>query len=61
MYSCKPSSVNLNEEHRPRLCLRTERVLWRIYGTNRNEMRVSWRKQNTEEIINVYGLLCSKY
>jgi hypothetical protein len=51
---CETWSVTLREEHRLRVC--EKRVLSRIYGLKRDEVRREWRKLHNEELQDLYPL-----
>jgi hypothetical protein len=53
LYGCETWSLTLREEHRLRVF--ENRVLRRIYGPKRDEMIGDWRKQQTEELHNLYS------
>jgi hypothetical protein len=48
LYGCETWSVTLREEHRLRVF--ENRVLRRIFGPNRNEVKGDWRKLRNEEL-----------
>jgi hypothetical protein len=51
LYGCKILSLTLREEHRLRVF--ENRVLRRIFGQNRAEVRGAWRKPHNEELHNL--------
>jgi hypothetical protein len=48
LYGCETWSVTLKEEHRLRLL--KDRVLRKIFGPRRNELRGDWRRLLNEEL-----------
>jgi hypothetical protein len=53
LYGCETWSLTLREEHRLRVF--ENRVLRRIFGTNRDEVTGDWRKVHNEELHNLYS------
>jgi hypothetical protein len=53
MYGCDTWSLTLREEHRLRLF--ENRVLRRIFGPKRDEVKGEWRKLRNEEIRDLYS------
>jgi hypothetical protein len=53
LYGCETSPLTLREEHRLRVC--ENKVLRRIFGAKRVEVRGSWRKLHNEELHNFYS------
>jgi hypothetical protein len=45
-------SVKLREEHRLRVL--ENRILWRIFGTRRDEVTGEWRELHSEELHSLY-------
>jgi hypothetical protein len=52
LYGCETWSLTLWEEHKLRVC--KNRVLRRIFGPKRGEVRGGWRKLHNEELHNLY-------
>jgi hypothetical protein len=52
-YRCEIWSVTLREEHRLRVF--ENRVLRRIFGPKRDEVKGEWRKLHNEELHNLYS------
>jgi hypothetical protein len=52
LYGCETWSLTLREEHRLRVF--ENRVLRRIFGPRRDEVRGDWRKPQNEELRNLY-------
>ena len=52
LYGCETWSLKLREERR--LGVFENRVLRRIFGSKRNEVREDWRKLHNEELNNFY-------
>jgi hypothetical protein len=52
LYGCETWSLTLREEHR--LKLLENRVLRRIFGPKRDEVKGGWRKLHNEELHNLY-------
>jgi hypothetical protein len=52
---CETWSLALWEEHTSRLRAFENRVLRRIFGPKRDEMRGDWRKLHNEELHNLYS------
>jgi hypothetical protein len=52
LYGCETWSLTLREEHRQRVF--ENRVLWRIFGSKRDEVSGGWRKLHDEELHNLY-------
>jgi hypothetical protein len=52
-YGCETWSLALREEHR--LEVFDNRVLRRIFGPKRDEVRGEWRKLNNEELHDLYS------
>jgi len=48
LYGCETWSVTLREEGRLRVF--ENRVLWRIFGTRRDEVTGEWRKLHSEKV-----------
>ena len=46
LYGCETWSLTLREERMLRVC--ENRVLWNIFGPNREEVTVEWRKLHNE-------------
>jgi len=60
LYECKSWSLTLREERRLRVF--ENRVLRRIFGPKRNEVRGEWRKLHSEELNDLYCLMiCTAY
>jgi len=55
LYGCENWSFHWGEEHR--LSVFENRVLRRIFGPKRDEVRVEWRKLHDEELYDLYSLL----
>jgi hypothetical protein len=53
LYGCETRSLTLREQHRLRVF--ENRVLRRIFGSNRDEMTGGWRKLHSEELHNLYS------
>jgi hypothetical protein len=53
LYGCETWSLSLREEHRVRVF--ENRVLRRIFGTKRDELKGGWRKLHNEELHNLYS------
>jgi hypothetical protein len=53
MYGCETESLTIREEHRLRVF--GNRVLRRIFGPKRYEVRGDWRKLHNEELHNLYS------
>ena len=53
MYGCETWLLTLREEHRLRVF--ENRVLSRIFGPKRDEVTVKWRKQQREELNDLYS------
>jgi hypothetical protein len=53
LYGCETWSLTLREEHRLRVS--ENRVLRRIFGPRRDEVRGGWRKLHNEELQNLYS------
>jgi hypothetical protein len=53
LYGCETWSLTLREEHRLRMF--ENRVLMRIFGPERDEVRGGWRKLHNEELYNTYS------
>jgi hypothetical protein len=53
LHGCETWSVTLREEHRLRVF--ENRVLRRIFGPKRNEVRGKWRRLHNEELNNLYS------
>jgi hypothetical protein len=51
LYGCKTWSLMLREEHR--LGMFENRMLRRIFGPKRNEVRGGWKKMHNEELHNL--------
>ena len=54
LYGCETWSLTLREERRLRVF--ENRVLWRVFGTKRNEVTGEWRKLHNEELSDLYSL-----
>jgi hypothetical protein len=52
LYRCETWSLTLRDEHRLRVF--ENRVLWRLFGPNRDEVIGEWRKLHNEELHNLY-------
>jgi hypothetical protein len=48
LYGCETWSLTLREEHRLRVF--ENRVLWKIFGSKRDEVIGGWRKLHNEEL-----------
>ena len=48
LYGCETWSLTLREERRLR-------VLWRVFGPKRDEVRGEWRKMHNEELSDLYS------
>jgi hypothetical protein len=55
LYGCETWSLTLREEHRLRVF--ENRVLRRIFGSQRDEVTGGWRKLHKEELHGLYYLL----
>jgi hypothetical protein len=55
LYACGTWSLTLREEHRLRVF--ENRLLKRIFGPKRDEVRGGWRKLRNEELHNLYPSL----
>ena len=53
LYGCETWLLTLREEHRLRVF--ENRVLSRIFGPKRDEVTVKWRKQQREELNDLYS------
>jgi hypothetical protein len=53
LYGCETWSLTLREEHRLRVF--ENRVLRRIFGPKRDEVRGEWRKLHNEELRDLYS------
>ena len=53
MYGCETWSLKLREESRLRVF--ENRVLRRIFGSRRDEVRGEWRKLHNEELNDLYS------
>jgi hypothetical protein len=53
LYGCETWSLTLKEEHRLRVF--ENRVLRRIFGQRRDEVKRDWRKLHNEELHNLYS------
>jgi hypothetical protein len=53
LYGCETWSLTLQEKHRLRVF--ENRVLWRIYGPKRDEIRGEWRMLHNAECHNFYS------
>jgi hypothetical protein len=53
-YGCETWSLTLRDEHRLRVF--ENRVLWRIFGPKRDEIRREWRRLHNEELNELYSL-----
>jgi hypothetical protein len=53
LYGCETLSLTLREEHRFRVF--ENRVLRRIFGPKRDEVRRGWRKLHNEELHGLYS------
>jgi hypothetical protein len=53
LYGCETWSLTLREEHRLRVF--ENRVLKKIFGPNRDEVRGEWRQLHNEELHNLYS------
>jgi hypothetical protein len=53
LYGCETRSLALREEYRLRVF--ENKVLRRIFGPKRDEVRGGWRKLHNEELHNLYG------
>jgi hypothetical protein len=54
LYGCEIRSLTLREERRLRVF--ENRVLKRVFGPKRDELRREWRKLNNEELNDLYSL-----
>jgi hypothetical protein len=54
LYGCKAWSLTLREERRPRVF--ENRVLRRVFGPKRDEVKGEWRKLHNEELNDMYSL-----
>jgi hypothetical protein len=54
LYGCETWSLTLREECRLRVC--ENRVLRRIFGAKRDELKGKWRKVHNEELNDLYCL-----
>jgi hypothetical protein len=52
LYGCETWSVTLREEHRLRVC--ENRVLRRVFGPRRDEVKGEWRKLHSGELHSLY-------
>jgi hypothetical protein len=52
LYGCETLSLASGEEHRLRLF--ENRVLWRIFGSKKDEVTGGWRKLHNEELHGLY-------
>jgi hypothetical protein len=52
LYGCGTWSLTLREERR--LSVFENRMLWRIFGSERDEVTSGWRKLRNEELIDLY-------
>jgi hypothetical protein len=53
LYGCETWSLTLREEHR--LSVFENRVLRRIFGPKRDEVKGGWRKLHNEELHSLYS------
>jgi hypothetical protein len=53
LYGCETWSLTLREEHRLRVF--ENRVLRRIFGTDRDEVMEEWRKLHSGKLHNLYS------
>jgi hypothetical protein len=53
LYGCEAWSLTLREEHRLRVF--ENRVLWRIFGSERDEVTGEWRRLHNEELYDLYS------
>jgi hypothetical protein len=53
LYGCETFSLKLREEHRFRVF--ENRVLWRIFGPKRDEVKGQWRNLYNGELYNLYS------
>jgi hypothetical protein len=53
LYGCETLSLTLREEHSLRVF--GNRVLWRIFGSKRDEVTGGWRKLHNEELHVLYS------
>jgi hypothetical protein len=53
LYGCETWSLTLREEHR--LGVFENRVLWRIFGSKRDEVTREWKKLHSGELHNLYS------
>jgi hypothetical protein len=53
LYGCETCSLTLREEHR--LTVFENRVLRRIFGPKRDEVKEEWRKLHNEELRDLYS------
>jgi hypothetical protein len=53
LYGCETWSLTLREEHRLRVF--ENRVLRRIFGPKRVEVKEEWRKLHNEELCDLYS------
>jgi hypothetical protein len=54
LYGCETWSLTLREEHRLRVF--ENRVLRRIFGPKKDEVKGEWRKLHNEELHDLYSL-----
>jgi hypothetical protein len=55
LYGCETWCLTLREEHRLRLF--EKRMLWRIFGPQRDEVTRRWRKVHDEELLDLNSSL----
>jgi hypothetical protein len=53
LYGCETWSLTLREEHRLRVF--ENRVLRKIFGPKRSEIKTDWRKLHNDELCNMYA------
>ena len=53
LYGCETWSLTLREERR--LLVFENRVLWRVFGSKRDEVTGEWRKLHKEELRDLYS------
>jgi hypothetical protein len=54
LYGCETWSLTWREERR--LKVFENRVLWRVFGSKRDEVTGEWRKLHNEELSDLYSL-----
>jgi hypothetical protein len=53
LYGCETWSLTLRKDHRLRVF--KYRVIKKIFGHKRDEVREAWRKLHNEELLNLYS------